>query len=1099
MAISLAKAQKPRLIIPIGHTGSVKSVAYSRDGRYVVSGSEDGTVKLWLVSTGQLLHTLQVSTDILKGPIEVKSVAFSPDGKYLASTFYDKIKLWEVSTGKLVQTLGGHSIFAYSLAFSPNGQYLASGTSDKTIMLWEIPKGKLVQTLKEHPGVKGYSGVVNTITYSADGKYLASGASDGTVKLWNVNDGNLLKNLCQLNNEITSVAYSPDGQYLASGSGDNTVRVWDTRTGQVLNTLQGHNDRVTSIAYSRNGRYVVSGSWDGTVKLWQVGIGKLVNSLNGHHDKVNSVAFSPDGEHVASGSMDKTVQIWNTSIKQLGQILQGRTRTVHSVSYSPNGQYLASGSDDGIVRIWQTSTGQMVRTLRMPNRYNSGLLSLAYSPDGQYIASSNWDFDIQLWETGTGKLVATLKGIFNLAAFSPDGKYLAAGSISNQSGIVSLWEANMELWKANIEPLVYANIGHTQAINSLAFSPDGQYLASGSGDNTVRIWNTGTGQVVDTLQGYTGSAYSAVYSPPDGKYIALGVNQDIWVWQTSTSQWVQTFKGKNNFITSIAYSPDGQYLVSGSWDGTVKLWQANKGDVVQTLNGHTNSIKSVCYSPDGRYIVSSSADNTLKLWSVSAGKEVATIIPVDSTDYLIQTPAQYFKGSHQAAKLLHYVTPELNTISFEQLDVRYNRPDLVLQALGSPDTSLVKAYHQAYLKRIKRLGIDTTAFGNDLAVPQADFANRDKISYEQTQQKLTLHITGKDSTHVVDRFNVWVNEVPLFGSKGIGLKHRNKKTLDTTLTIPLSEGANSIETSVINSNGIESYRLPLVVNYTPAKPATPKLYFVGLGVSSFKDSTQNLSWSVKDIRDLAKAFKNKHGGAVEVDTLFNQELTLARVKALKHKLLQTSLKDKVIVAYSGHGLLSDSLDYFLSTYQTDFDKPQQGGLPYEVLESLLDSIPARQKLLLLDACHSGEVDKEELARLAQQQLDSTKVLVGQQAPAGKEGKGVKQKGTRLAVSARRRVGMRSSFELMQELFVNVARSTGATVISAAGGTQYALEGGSLENGVFTYSILEYVQGHPTCKVSELRQYVNKRVSERTGGMQVPTARTETLLHDWNIW
>ena len=166
-----------------------------------------------------------------------------------------------------------------------------------------------------------------------------------------------------------------------------------------------------------------------------------------------------------------------------------------------------------------------------------------------------------------------------------------------------------------------------------------------------------------------------------------------------------------------------------------------------------------------------------------------------------------------------------------------------------------------------------------------------------------------------------------------------------------------METSITDVNGIESYRQPLFVKYVSQKPTTAKTYFIGLGINRFSDSIHNLNWSVKDIRDLANKFASK--GAV-IDTLFDEGVTIENVLQLKKKLLLTGEEDKVIIAYSGHGLLSSDYDYFLSTYAVNFNQPQISGLPYEELENLLDGIKARKKLLLIDACHSGEVDKEEM-------------------------------------------------------------------------------------------------------------------------------------------
>ena len=201
------------------------------------------------------------------------------------------------------------------------------------------------------------------------------------------------------------------------------------------------------------------------------------------------------------------------------------------------------------------------------------------------------------------------------------------------------------------------------------------------------------------------------------------------------------------------------------------------------------------------------------------------------------------------------------------------------------------------------------------------------------------------------------------------------------------------------------------------------------------------------------------------------------------KLSKTNVEDKVIIAYSGHGLVSDSLDYYLSTYSINFSKPEQGGLPYQDLEFLVDGIPARRKLLLIDACHSGELDRENVfkARAIRQKLDSTR---------GAEV---------IFISDNVKIGMVNSFELMRQLFVGFGKNTGATIISAAAGTQFAMERGDLKNGVFTSCILELMRTHKEIKLSELKLRVAMEVEKLTNGQQKPTFRNETLSFDWTVW
>jgi hypothetical protein len=263
------------------------------------------------------------------------------------------------------------------------------------------------------------------------------------------------------------------------------------------------------------------------------------------------------------------------------------------------------------------------------------------------------------------------------------------------------------------------------------------------------------------------------------------------------------------------------------------------------------------------------------------------------------------------------------------------------------------------------------------------------------------------------------------------------------------------------------------------------MHFIGIGINQFANPEYNLSWSVKDIRDLALKLKTKYPNII-IDTLFDSNVTKENILALKQKLLQLKEDDKVIVSYSGHGVLSKDFDYFLSTYSIDFTKPEERGLAYDDLESLLDNIKPRKKLMLIDACHSGEVDKEEIAKI-------------EAAKSTLSNNGVITKSTIKVVKKEKQLGMANSFELMQSLFVNVGKGTGATIISAAGGMQYAQERGDLKNGVFTYSLIEAFNQNQSLKVSELKKKVGERVIELTNGLQKPTSRNETNNYDWVVW
>ncbi|KAF8193560.1 WD40-repeat-containing domain protein, partial [Mycena galopus ATCC 62051] len=304
-----------------GHTGGVHSIAFSPNGRQIVSGSGDRTIRLWDVETGQ-----QVGKALEGHTYEVRSVAFSSDGRHIISGSGDKtIRLWDVETGQQVgKALDGHTDWVRSVAFSSDGRHIFSGSDDNTIRLWDVETGKQVGK-----ALDGHTLWVQSVAFSSDGRHIVSGSGDKTIRLWDVETGQQVgKALEGHTASVLSVAFSPDGRHIISGSRDKTIRLWDVETGQrVSKALDGHTASVQSVAFSPDGRHIVSGS--------------------GHTKGVQSVAFSPNDRHIVSGSFDNTIRLWDVARrKQIGKPLDAHTDWVCSVAFSSDGRHIVSGSSD---------------------------------------------------------------------------------------------------------------------------------------------------------------------------------------------------------------------------------------------------------------------------------------------------------------------------------------------------------------------------------------------------------------------------------------------------------------------------------------------------------------------------------------------------------------------------------------------------------------------------------------------------------------------------------------------------------------------------------------------------------------------------------
>ncbi|MBW6491595.1 MAG: protein kinase [Lentimicrobium sp.] len=283
-----------------GHTYSVKSVAFSPDGRYALSGSKDNTVRLWEISTGNEVRRFEGHTGM------IKSVAFSIDGRRVLSGSNDEtVRLWEISTGKEVKKFDGHQGEVESVAFAPDGGYALSGCSRSiySLKLWNIA------TLKEEKQLEWYSDNVWSIAFSPDGMLALSG-SDKTIRLWNLETGKTIRWFEGHSNSVLSISFSPDGKYALSGSADHTIRLWTISNGKELRRFEGHYEAVNSIAFSDDGRYALSGSFDNTLRLWFISNGKELLRFDEHEGTVNSVAFSKDCRYALSGSTDNTIRMW---------------------------------------------------------------------------------------------------------------------------------------------------------------------------------------------------------------------------------------------------------------------------------------------------------------------------------------------------------------------------------------------------------------------------------------------------------------------------------------------------------------------------------------------------------------------------------------------------------------------------------------------------------------------------------------------------------------------------------------------------------------------------------------------------------------------
>jgi uncharacterized caspase-like protein len=355
-----------------------------------------------------------------------------------------------------------------------------------------------------------------------------------------------------------------------------------------------------------------------------------------------------------------------------------------------------------------------------------------------------------------------------------------------------------------------------------------------------------------------------------------------------------------------------------------------------------------------------------------------------------------------------------------------------------------------------------------------------------------------------------VNNVPIYGRNGLDVRNKKVKQIQKDVEFTLSQGSNKIQVSVLNEIGVESLFDTKYIDYK-VKEKKPDLYVITIGISNYEYSKNNfksidLKYAHKDANDLCNMFKSqgKFYNQIHIIPILNQDATRENILMLKDTLLRTNPDDIVLISFSGHGLLNDSLDYYLSTYNISPCEPEKNGLAFDELENILDSIPARQKLLFLDACHSGEVDKEDIMALNEDIPQPQDIE-----------KGIYYRGDIKAMCPKRRkkeLGTSITTDYLNELFVNLNRGSGTIIISASKGVETAKETKEKQNGLFTFAVLSAFSKDTSnslladydkdgkVTVSELRRFIIEEFDKyREVFKQTPNVRQENYEQDFPIF
>ncbi len=612
-----------------GHTLPVHAVAFSLDGRLLVSGggkpyydpriTDLAELILWDARLGGPIHRIAG----LNGA--VNDVAFSPDGKLIAvvsgyerttDIFDGHLSVWAVESGGLVfdRLVAGTGLL--SVAFSPDGRLIGTGHGKYSsnepgqAKLWDVKTGKEIHTIAPT------TGGVNSVAFSPDGRRFALACS-GVVELWQVNPPAKLHELRGHTSWVFSVAFSPDGSRLATGGWDKTIKLWDAATGTLLSTGAAHGS-INTVAFGPGGKRLASASSDHLLSIWDAATARLLYTLRGHSAGISDLAYSPDGTAIATGGSDKLLKLWDATV-EFPIVFRDHKGWVNSIAFSPDGQKVVSASGDHKVMIWDPATGRRLQTF---DKHVEWAQAARFTPDGRFIASAAFAPPIMLWHVDTLEVVKAWGWLHfpDCLALSPDGRSLAVGgamapTATGQAGIVQVWEL-----QSGRELVTYR--GHAGGVCGLAFSPDGKTVASVGGDRLratgeVKLWEAATGREIQSLSGHSDVVRDVAFSPDGSSLATCGLDTTVKLWNATTGRLRRNLSGHTGSVECLAFSPDGTRLASGGFDSSIKLWDVATGDEVLTLRGDSAGVVSLAFGPDGRLLISGDAEWTARVWDAT--------------------------------------------------------------------------------------------------------------------------------------------------------------------------------------------------------------------------------------------------------------------------------------------------------------------------------------------------------------------------------------------------------------------------------------------------------------------------------------------------